>query len=125
MGRSWFALAILALLPVSPAFSQYSSVIAACRWDSKQVCAGALPEGGRLARCIEENFDRLSDSCRAALVNIATVRQACGDDIALQCPSTKPGAGRLLLCVKAHYAALGETCRDAIGHAVERNVRAH
>ena len=58
-------------------------------------------------------------------MNIATVRQACGADIALQCPSTKPGAGRLLLCVKTHYAALGETCRDAIGHAVERHVRAH
>jgi hypothetical protein len=115
----------LASFAVSPAFSQYSSVITACRWDSKQVCAGALPEDGRLARCIEENFDRLGDSCRAALVNIATVRQACGPDIALQCPGTKPGAGRLLLCVKAHYAALGETCRHAIGHAVERNVRAH
>jgi hypothetical protein len=125
LGRSWFALAILASLAASPAFSQYSSVIAACRWDSKQVCAGALPEGGRLARCIEENFDRLGDSCRAALVNIATVRQACGADIAQQCPGTKPGAGRLLLCVKRHYAALGETCRDAIGHAVERHVRAH
>ena len=46
------------------------------------VCAGALPEAGRLARCIEANFDRLGDSCRAALVNIATVRQACGADIA-------------------------------------------
>jgi len=125
LGKSWFALAILASRAVSPAFSQYSSVIAARRWDSKQVCAGALPEAGRLARCIEANFDRLGDSCRAALVNIATVRQACGADIALQCPGTKPGAGRLLLCVKTHYAALGETCRDAIGHAVERNVRAH
>jgi hypothetical protein len=115
----------LAPLAVSPAYSQYSPVIAACRWDSKQVCAGMLPEGGRLARCIEENFDRLGDSCRAALVNIATVRQACGADVAQRCPRIRPGAGRLLLCVKAHYAALGETCRDAIGHAVERKLRAH
>jgi hypothetical protein len=111
------------LLSVSPASAQYSEVIAACRWDSKQLCAGVLPEGGALARCIEEHFAALGPSCQAALVGIAAVRKACGPDIAQECPGIKPGAGRLLLCVKEHYAALSALCRDAIAHAAERNAR--
>jgi hypothetical protein len=122
VGKSCLVLAALALLSVSPAFAQYSAVIAACRWDSKQLCADVVPQGGGLARCIEEKFDALGYSCKAALVRITAVRQACGADIAQQCPGTKPGAGRVLLCVKAHYAALSAPCREAIGHAAERNV---
>jgi hypothetical protein len=121
MRGSFLALAVLALLPISTALGQYSAVIVECRWDSQRLCGGVVPQGGGLARCIEEKFGALGESCRAALVRIAAVRQACDADIAQQCPGTKPGRGRILLCVKARYAALSDPCKHALGHAAERN----
>jgi hypothetical protein len=125
--RSSFALAAVVLLsvPAVSAQAQYAAVIAACRWDAKGVCAGAVPEGGQLAACIERNFEKLTEPCKAALVQAAPVRAACGADLQQQCPGTKAGAGRILLCVKAHYAALSGACREAIGHAAERKLRPH
>jgi hypothetical protein len=114
-----------AWLAVSPASAQFSEVITACRFDSKQVCAGVLPDGGALGRCIQEHFAALAPSCQAALVAIAAVRKACDADVAQQCPGAKPGAGHLLFCVKQHYAALSAPCREAIGHAAEHNARGH
>jgi hypothetical protein len=117
------ALAVLLLLSTSPAWAQVSAVIVACRWDAKGVCAGSVPEGGRLAAYIKQSFPALGETCKAALVRVAAVRTACATDISRQCPATRPGAGRILFCVKAHYAALSEPCREAIGHAAERNLR--
>lgn len=123
MRRSGLAIAAVALLAAPAGSAQYSAVITACRWDAKGVCAGAVPEGGALAACIERNFQALAEPCKAALVRAAPVRAACAADIQQQCPGTKPGAGRILLCVKAHYAALSGSCREAIGHAAERKLR--
>jgi hypothetical protein len=123
MHRSGLALAVVVLLAASPASAQVSTVIAACRFDAKGVCADAMPQGGQLAACIARNFPTLGESCKAALVRAAPVRTACAADIRQQCPDTKAGAGRLLFCVKAHYAALSEPCRAAIGQAAERNLR--
>ena len=113
----------MVLLSTSPAWAQYSAVIAACRFDAKGVCGGITPDRGRLAACITQNFQALSGSCQAALVRIKAVRDACGADIQQQCPATKPGAGRILFCVKAHYSAMSEPCRAAIGQAAARNIR--
>jgi len=123
--KSCLILAAAALLSAAPASAQYSAVIAACRWDAKGICGGALPANGQLAACIERNFQTLAEPCKAALVRIAAVREACAADIRRQCPATRPGAGRLLFCVKAHYATLSAPCREAIGHAAERNLRRH
>ena len=118
------ALAVIALLSASPALGQYADVIAACRWDSRQHCAGVAPQGGGLAQCIRTNFLALTEPCKTALVKIAAVTEVCGKDIQQQCPGINPGAGRLFLCVKAHYAALSEPCKDAMGHAAERSLHA-
>jgi hypothetical protein len=117
------ALAAVVLLSASAASAQVATVISACRFDAKGVCAGVVPEGGQLAACIERNFEALGESCKAALVRTAPVRTACAADIQQQCPGTKPGAGRLLFCVKAHYAALSAACRATIGQAAARNLR--
>jgi hypothetical protein len=118
-------LAFLALLSTSPALGQYSAVIAACRWDSLHVCAGAPPGGEEFARCIRENFQTLTEACKAALIRNEAVYKACAADVARQCPGIKPGSGRILLCVRAHYAALSEPCKEAIGHAPMRITSAH
>jgi hypothetical protein len=120
--RSCLALAVLVLMATPPAWAQYSAIIAACRMDATGVCGGATPEGGRLAACITQNFQSLSEPCKAALVQVSAVRAACAADVRQQCPATRPGAGRLLFCVKAHYPALSAACRDAIGQAAARHI---
>jgi hypothetical protein len=111
------------MLSAAPASAQYSTVIAACRSDTKAICAGAAPESGQLAACMQRNFDKLAEPCKAALTGGAAVRKACAADVRQQCPGTRLGAGRLLFCVKAHYAALSEPCREAIGQAAARKLR--
>ena len=122
MRRSYLVLAVLALLSTSPALGQYSEVIAACRWDSLHVCAGAPLGGEKFARCIRENFQTLHEACQAALLKKKPVFKACAADIARVCPGIKPGSGRILLCVRARYAALSEPCKGAIGHAAARKI---
>ena len=113
------------VLSAAPASAQYSTVISVCRWDAKGICAGAVPQSGQLAACIERNFQALAEPCKTALVRIAAVREACAMDLQQQCPATRPGASRLFFCVKAHYAALSVACRAAIGQAAARNLRRH
>jgi Cysteine rich repeat len=125
VGRIYWALAMLALVLVSPAFGQYVGVIQACSRDVVKFCAPDRPEGSRLIECTEAHFQDFTEACKAALVKIAAVREACRADIQEQCSGVKPSAGRILLCVKEHFAALSEPCKDAIGHAAERKVRAH
>jgi Cysteine rich repeat len=125
VGRIYWALAMLALVLVSPAFGQYVGVIQACSRDVVKFCAPDRPEGSRLIEYTEAHFQDFTEACKAALVKIAAVREACRADIQEQCSGVKPSAGRILLCVKEHFAALSEPCKDAIGHAAERKVRAH
>jgi hypothetical protein len=120
------ALAVLALLSASPAFTQgrYEAVISACRWDAKGLCGDALPGDGRLTACIKANFQALGEPCKSALVRTAAVRDACAADIRERCRITKPGSGRIFFCIKKNYAALSEPCRDTIAQAAERRLRA-
>ncbi len=125
MGRTCEAIAILALLLVSPAFGQYVAVIQTCNRDVVKFCAPDRQERSRLIQCTEAHFQDFTEQCQAALVKIGAVSEACRVDIRQQCLGVKPGAGRILLCVKEHFAALTEACKDAISHAAERKVGAH
>ena len=83
------------------------------------------PDGMGLAKCTEAHFQDFTESCKAALVKIASQIEACGADIHEQCPDIKPNAGRILLCVKQHFTSLSDSCKAAISNAAERKVRAH
>ena len=124
MGKSFWAFAILVLLSVSPASSQYVAVIQACSRDIVKACGPDRVDGRRLGECTKAHFLDFTEPCKAALMKIAAVRKACGGDIEAQCPAVKLGGGRILLCVKQHFAALSQPCKDAIGQAAERKVRA-
>jgi hypothetical protein len=39
----------------------------ACSADFKTFCATVTPGGGRILRCLQDNRDKLSEACRAAL----------------------------------------------------------
>jgi hypothetical protein len=125
VGRIYWSCLILGLISVSPALGQYVAVIQACDRDLVKFCAPDRPDGFHLAKCTEAHFQDFTESCKAALVKIASLTAACGADIHEQCPGVRPNAGRILLCVKQHFASLSDSCKDAIGHAAERKLRTH
>ena len=125
MRRIYLFLGAFALLTTSPSFGQYVPAIQACNRDLMKFCAGGQQGTDPLAECVKMHFEDFNESCKAALVRIAAVRDACRADVQKQCATLKPGAGRILLCVKQHFAALSEPCKDAIGHAAERKVGAY
>lgn len=55
------------LLSASAAWAAGGEVRQACAGDVKALCAGVKPGGGRLAACMRDNTDRLSQGCRQAL----------------------------------------------------------
>jgi hypothetical protein len=66
-----FRLATAALLAVAfstmAAKAQDGTVRQACSGDFRAVCAGVTPGGGRIKQCMIDNFDKLSDGCKAAM----------------------------------------------------------
>jgi hypothetical protein len=119
VGRTYGAIAILALVLVPPAFGQYVAVIQTCSRDVVRFCSPDPQERSRLIQCTEAHFQDFTEQCQTALVKISAVTEACKVDMQEQCPGLKPGAGRILLCVKEHFAVLTEACKDAIGEAAE------
>jgi hypothetical protein len=55
------------LLSASAAWAAGGELRQACAGDVKALCSGVKPGGGRLAACMRENTDRLSQGCRQAL----------------------------------------------------------
>lgn len=39
----------------------------ACEADYRKLCAGTIPGGGRVRKCLNENFSALSDPCKKAV----------------------------------------------------------
>jgi Cysteine rich repeat len=66
-----FRLATVALLAVAfstmAAKAQDATVRQACSSDFHTVCSGVTPGGGRIKQCMIDNFDKLSDGCKAAM----------------------------------------------------------
>lgn len=67
-----FAMTLLALLVSQPGGAQpdpalSQAVRAACTADIRSLCAGVLPGGGRVVRCMRDKRDSLSEGCRDAL----------------------------------------------------------
>jgi hypothetical protein len=40
----------------------------ACSADYHRLCVGVSPGGGRIRKCLNDNFDSLSDACKQAVI---------------------------------------------------------
>jgi uncharacterized membrane protein len=60
-------LLLAALISVPTAHAQDAAVRQACSGDFHSVCSGVTPGGGRIKQCMVDNFDKLSDGCKAAM----------------------------------------------------------
>ncbi len=63
------------LLSASAAWAAGGEVRQACAGDAKALCSGIKPGGGRLAACMRDNTDKLSQGCRQALSAARANRQ--------------------------------------------------
>ena len=63
------------LLSASAAWAAGGELRQACAGDVKALCSGVKPGGGRLAACMRENTDKLSQGCRQALSASRAQRQ--------------------------------------------------
>jgi len=68
-------LAGMLLLSASAAWAAGGEVRQACAGDVKALCSGVKPGGGRLAACMRDNTDKLSQGCRQALSANHATRQ--------------------------------------------------
>jgi uncharacterized membrane protein len=60
-------LLLAASISVPTAHAQDAAVRQACSGDFHSVCSGVTPGGGRIKQCMVDNFDKLSDGCKAAM----------------------------------------------------------
>jgi hypothetical protein len=67
--RSLLAIAIAGLGFASPAGAQdLKAAREACTPDYKKYCAGVMPGGGRVKKCLTDNLDKLAPACKAVVI---------------------------------------------------------
>ncbi|NVO14762.1 MAG: hypothetical protein HXX10_12060 [Rhodoplanes sp.] len=64
-----FALALLLALGAAPqaARAQAADDQQACQFDAQTYCQEAIPDHGKVFRCLQRNKARISQACRAAI----------------------------------------------------------
>ncbi|WP_395699280.1 cysteine rich repeat-containing protein [Aquabacterium sp.] len=68
------ALAAAALAPSTFA-AERGRVTEACKADIKKLCPGVKPGGGRIAECLKDKKDQMSDECKADLAKNAAAKK--------------------------------------------------
>ena len=97
----------------------------ACGKEIDDFCERVTPGEGRVISCVMAFEDQLSDGCRMALFDIATLlgstetffdyaTEVCEPDIEALCASVEAGEGRIAKCMIEQKASAGPQCQDAI-----------
>jgi hypothetical protein len=98
--------------------SQEISTTDPCRTDVQQFCQDVKPGGGRIAACMKEHRQDLSQSCKSHITalegKVRLFAKACKGDFQKYCKGVKPGEGRVMFCLKEHEADLSDSCRTLL-----------
>ena len=62
-----FALASMLLGAAMAADAGKGAIRGACKSDMAEFCKGVKPGGGRMAACLKEHKDQVSDACKSAV----------------------------------------------------------
>lgn len=113
-------LVLLTICSISLAWTSTASAQGACANDIAKFCKDVPPGEGRVARCLYENRDGVSDGCKRQADKMITralqVHTDCVDDAQQFCSEVQPGQGRIAMCLNEHRDSLSEACR---GHVKE------
>lgn len=87
-----------------------------CANDIQKFCHNTEPGGGRVAECLKQHENELSNACKDQRQKIASqineIHEACKNDLDKFCSGMQPGEGRLIGCLKQHKNELSQSCRD-------------
>jgi len=93
-----------------------------CMDDAKKLCPGVEPGEGRIAACLKQHKDQVSQACKGRIAEFREGAQACEADVQRLCPGTRPGAERSK-CMREHKDQVTPECREffakAMDHAAE------
>jgi hypothetical protein len=82
-----------------------------CMDDAKKLCPDVKAGEGRIAACLKEHKDQLSNACQANLAKFKEDAQACQAEAEKLCPGMKPGIERRE-CIKGHKGQLSAECQQ-------------
>lgn len=107
--------AVMLLGVPAGAQSQEASPADPCGADIQQFCKDVQPGGGRIAACMKEHTQELSQACKGHVAilekNVRLFTKACKGDVQKYCKGIKPGDGRLVFCLHDHASDLSNACR--------------
>jgi len=87
-----------------------------CAEDIASICKDVQPGGGRLAKCLKDHQEELSQPCRNKILDVRkevrNFQKACEDDVLQFCKDVKSGGGRIVRCLKEHQIELSTDCKD-------------
>ena len=90
-----------------------------CVDDAKKLCPDVKPGQGRVAACLKQHKDELSQGCKENIARFREGAQACQEDMERLCPGTKAGPERHA-CMQQHKDEVSPGCKEFFGKAMER-----
>ena len=90
-----------------------------CMDDAKKLCPGVEPGQGRIAACLKEHKDQLSQGCKANIARFREGAGACEADVQKLCPDAKAGPERHR-CMQQHKDEVSPACRDFFAEGMKR-----
>ena len=82
-----------------------------CMDDAKKLCPDIQAGQGRVAACLKQHKDELSQECKANIAKFREGAQSCQADVEKLCPGTKPGPERRA-CMQQHREEISPGCRE-------------
>jgi len=94
----------------------------ACQEDFQTYCASVEPGQGRARKCMKDNYDKLSEACKAHQAEVKArmkgfreeFQEACAHDVETLCKDIKPGQKRIMKCLKENSDKVSETCKTML-----------
>lgn len=115
---------IMLLITMSSSAASEDMEKGPCAIEAKRLCAGVEPGRRRIAKCLREKRDQVSQECRDKIKDRKEKRkdrvmEACAADIEKSCKDLKPGSG-LYRCLRKNSENLSESCRQSMRTKKER-----
>lgn len=117
-----FALALAAFsVGVRSSTAAYAEEPRCCAEEIEKFCKDVKPGEGRIAKCLKEHENELSEACKGKCEEVSTrlkdVRQACAEDVERFCKDVQPGEGRIAKCLRKHENEISSVCKESLGRA--------
>ena len=90
-----------------------------CMDDAQKLCPGVQPGKGRIAACLKQHKDQVSQECQAKMAQFREEAEACEADVQKLCPNTRPGPERHQ-CMQAHKDQVSDQCKQLFAQMMER-----